>query len=277
VITISSSRVQYGKYNDRLYLIDYHLDDEPEKIVTELGKLREKYGYSKIFCKVPDFAMPVFLQAGFTVEAFVPRFYRNMNGCFFMSRFYNGRDMILNEEKEYFEALATVIRSVEPIPVFPMKPDMVIRPFAAEENGIIASHLGSIFRSYPFPVSDPDFIAQTMDEGTVYFGAYVEEKLAGVTSAEFYTENGAAEMTDFAVLPEYRGQKVAQSLLFFMEDWVKNTSEITTLYTIARLRETGMNVVFKRGNYSFCGTLVNNTRIGSGIESMNVFYKHLDR
>jgi len=36
-----------------------------------------------------------------------------------------------------------------------------------------------------------------------------------------------------------------------------------------------MNITFARNNYSFAGTLINNTNISGQIESMNVWYKAL--
>lgn len=37
-----------------------------------------------------------------------------------------------------------------------------------------------------------------------------------------------------------------------------------------------MNTTFARSDYEYGGTLVNNTLIGDDIESMNVWYKHLE-
>ena len=81
-------------------------------------------------------------------------------------------------------------------------------------------------------------------------------------------------MTDFAVLPEYRGQNLAFRLLVKMEQEMKYAN-IKTVYTIARLKVPGMNKTFLKSGYKFTGTLLNNTNIGGSIESMNIYYKHL--
>ena len=48
-----------------------------------------------------------------------------------------------------------------------------------------------------------------------------------------------------------------------------------TAYTIARAISPGMNITFAKAGYKFSGTLINNTNISGGIESMNVWYKSL--
>ena len=87
-------------------------------------------------------------------------------------------------------------------------------------------------------------------------------------------EEKNAEMTDFAVLPRYRGQKLAGQLLSVMEEAMKSAG-VKTLYTIARLKEPGMNKTFINAEYRYSGTLVNNTNISGSIESMNIFYKKI--
>ena len=81
-------------------------------------------------------------------------------------------------------------------------------------------------------------------------------------------------MSDFAVLPDYRGAGLGRRLLRALEQGVRSRG-ISTAYTIARLNSVEMNTVFKRSGYQYAGTLINNTRISTGIESMNVWYKAL--
>jgi putative beta-lysine N-acetyltransferase len=88
------------------------------------------------------------------------------------------------------------------------------------------------------------------------------------------TADSNVEMTDFATLPELRGKGYSYYLLDEMEKNMSDTG-IKTAYTIARARSYGMNTVFSRHSYIYAGTLVNNTNISGGIESMNVWYKKL--
>ncbi len=275
IIKISGSTIQHGRLNNRVYLMDYCFDDIPEVLIDEMELLVEKNGYTKIFCKIPDFVFPLFRRAGYLTEAFIPRYYNNRSGCFFVSKFYQSREKIIKEEESFFGTVSDLVRAAKYTPVVPAQTEVVVRPMLESECEKIAGHLGSVFRLYPFPVSDPGYILETMRSGTVYFGAYIEEALAGVSSAERYIKSGSVEMTDFAVLPEFRGMKIGTKLLLFMEDWIKHNTDISVSYTIARLREPGMNVVFLKGGYIYTGTLINNTYIFNGIESMNVYYKSL--
>jgi putative beta-lysine N-acetyltransferase len=81
-------------------------------------------------------------------------------------------------------------------------------------------------------------------------------------------------MTDFATLPEYRSKGLASFLLMKMEEEMRRRG-IITAYTIARAESYGMNIVFSKHGYAYAGTLVKNTNISKGIESMNVWYKAL--
>jgi putative beta-lysine N-acetyltransferase len=79
-------------------------------------------------------------------------------------------------------------------------------------------------------------------------------------------------MTDFATLPEHRGENIALYLLDFMEKAMKKRG-YKTAYTIARALSYGMNITFAKAAYKMGGTLINNTNICGKIESMNVWHK----
>jgi lysine 2,3-aminomutase len=132
-----------------------------------------------------------------------------------------------------------------------------------------------VFKTYPFPILDALYLEKTMNEGSViYFGIWDKGKLVALSSAEMDVPNRNAEMTDFAVLPQYRGHKLASFLLSKMEDEMK-ARHFNTLYTISRLNSPGITRTFINGGYHFSGILKNNTNISGQIESMNIFYKSL--
>jgi putative beta-lysine N-acetyltransferase len=82
------------------------------------------------------------------------------------------------------------------------------------------------------------------------------------------------EMTDFATLPEYEGNGLAIYLLHNMENEMRNR-KIKTAYTISRAVSYGINIIFAKMGYEYCGTLIKNTNISGNFESMNVWYKFL--
>lgn len=113
-----------------------------------------------------------------------------------------------------------------------------------------------------------------MTENIVYFGVEMEGQLVSLASSEMDVDSKNVELTDFATLPEFRGNSFAGRLLRRMEKEMK-TRNILTAYTIARAVSPGMNITFSKAGYDYRGTLINNTNISGQIESMNVWYKHL--
>ena len=248
------------------------MNDMPQ-ILGELEKLARSAGYTKIFTKIQADVLPEFISNGYKVEAYIPRFYKNKTDCIMASRFFDetreeSPEKLLKTFSELFVSVngGTRLNGLESFEM--CKLDEV-------DTDSISEVFRQVFETYPFPVHNPEYILKTMRNKTaVYFGIWDNGKLIGISTAETDFENENAEMTDFAVLPEYRGKKLAQHLLAFMEKEMK-TAGIKTAYTIARLAEPGMNKTFLNAGYKYSGTLVNNTNISGSIESMNIFYKHL--
>ncbi len=242
-------------------------------IISKLEKLSTEKGYTKIVAKIHPEIFPLFQTEGYHLEAFIPEFYKKSADCLFVSRFTDIKrnEIPVDELNTFYNLMASAA------PKKKFKFNGSFKPSLLNENDVveIAEVFKKVFKTYPFPVYNPEYLTGTMQEnGTKYFGIHDHGKLIGVSTAEIDYENGNAEMTDFAVLPEYRGQKLALRLLLNMEVEMK-TEKIQTVYTIARLREPGMNKTFLNSGYKYTGTLVNNTNISGSIESMNVLYKHL--
>ncbi|NDP21523.1 MAG: putative beta-lysine N-acetyltransferase [Paludibacter sp.] len=266
--------IQHGELNDRIYVMKLHKKDFPD-ILERIINLADEYLYSKIFCKVPSWAAPVFYSNGFILEALIPRFYGNKEDVFFMSKFLNPH-RFQNPEQEMLDQLANLLVNKSDNNSIHEKPESYnILKLNMKNADSIASLYKKVFDSYPFPIFDPEYILKTMNENIQYFGIEKNGELIALSSAEIDKTGQNAEMTDFATLPDFRGQKLASILLSKME--VEMLSQgITTLYTIARLNSMAMNKTFLNQDYTYAGTLIKNTNISGKIESMNVYYKHLD-
>jgi putative beta-lysine N-acetyltransferase len=114
-----------------------------------------------------------------------------------------------------------------------------------------------------------------MESNVDYFIIRENGKIIGAASGEKDVNELNAEITDFAVNPAYRGHGLAGLLMKAVESYLGSETDIKTLYTIARLNSPAMNAVFLKNSYSYSGTLLNNTNISTGIESMNVWYRHI--
>ncbi|NCB07987.1 MAG: putative beta-lysine N-acetyltransferase [Bacteroidia bacterium] len=268
------SVIQHGKSNNRIYLMKLSPENVSD-IVPFLDQLAQKNGYSKIFAKIQAEVLPCFIPNGYVIEAFVPGFYNNQTDCLFVSKFSDDKRKITNQEELItFSRLLHSSESSQKIKYSHSLRYSLQRLETADAESI-SDIFRQVFKSYPFPVFDPEYIKETMKgDRTQYFGVKEGTRLIGISTAETDLENRNAEMTDFAVLPEFRGQNLAFRLLVKMEHAMK-CANIKTVYTIARLKEPGMNKTFLKSGYKYTGTLANNTNIGGSIESMNIFYKHL--
>jgi len=271
---IGKTKIQHGKYNNRIYVMKLSPDDIPE-IIQQLEELAKEKDYTKIFAKIQASELPHFISSGYIPEAFIPKFYKNKIDCIMVSRFLNKKRQQVPSEnlKQFYHLQHNTVKSQHLKYKHSLK--YVINKLGPTDIKHITGIFKKVFVTYPFPIYDPNYIFKTMQsEDVQYFGIWDDKKLIGVSTAEIDLNNKNAEMTDFAVLSEYRGQNLAFRLLVNMEQEMK-IANIKTGYTIARLNEPGMNKTFLKSGYKYTGTLINNTNIGGSIESMNIFYKQL--
>ncbi|MFO7653051.1 MAG: putative beta-lysine N-acetyltransferase [Candidatus Krumholzibacteriia bacterium] len=273
---LGGSLVQHGPYNDRIYLIELDPDDVPD-IVDQLDELRRENDYAKVFAKVPAPLAEPFQQAGYRREAMVPGFFNGEDDGLFLARFHDDERRVDPRADEARAVLRLAddkhVASPEPLTA---PGDFVLGEADPEDAEAMASVFREIFPSYPFPIHDPDFLRANMAEDVRYFVARRDGRVVACSSAELDPAARNAEMTDFATLHEARGQGLALHLLDLMEREIPENG-IVTAYTIARALSPGMNITFARHGYAYGGTLVNNTNISGHIESMNVWYKPLER
>lgn len=268
------SKVQHGKMNDRIYLMKLSKSDYPE-IIDKLNSLAEEKNYSKIFAKVPEWAVDEFKSDGYRREAYIPKFYEGRTDTYFLSKFVKkSRGVLKEKEKAVIDENINLALSKKGQLQLKKKSSFEPGVLSQEDAAGLAELYSKVFKSYPFPIFEENYLKKTMDENIVYFGIYDDEKLIAASSAEMDTSAKNAEMTDFATDPEYKGNNLSVRLLREMEREML-VRKIKTLYTIARTYSAGMNITFSKMRYKFSGTLVNNTNIAGKIESMNVWYKIL--
>ncbi|WP_319761066.1 putative beta-lysine N-acetyltransferase [Maridesulfovibrio sp.] len=272
ILKVRNSIIQMGDYNDRIYLMSLSPEDEPY-IVEELVSMAATKDLSKIFVKVPDAHASSFLDNGFEKEAHVPGMFGADDGHFLS--FYRSswrKEHTDGEELDRVLAVAESKKGKGNVSTLPSSLHM--RRLGPEDAHALAHLYGRTFKTYPFPVNDPDFILQEMEEGVRFAGVFEEDRLVGASSAEVAADGQSAEMTDFAVNPDYRKVGIAGALLRSLEDDCAK-SGIKCLFTIARACSYGINSLFSKGDYEFSGRLINNTNISGSLESMNVWYKCL--
>ncbi len=269
---LGRNRIHHGHLNNRLYLMK--LDDKDVcALVERLEQIARKKGYGKIFAKIEKPHAPVFKQAGYIPEAVIPGFYQGRQTCLFVSKFLcyeRGREKSPEKIRQVLER----IKNLKNKGRLKQNPVHTIRRLTKNRSHAIAEFFEKNFTSYPFPVFDPEYVKKTMSEGVRYYAIIKQNRIVAASAAEIDIADSNAEMTDFATDPNWRSRGFARALLTHMEKEMINDG-IKTAYTIARACSFGMNSVFKQNDFRFGGTLINNTHIAGGIESMNVWYKRL--
>lgn len=269
---IENNSIQHGKLSNRVYIMS--LDSKNTSTIIKIAEnLAKSNEYTKIIAKVPERSVKEFIANEYVEEARVPDMFHGAETGYFMCKYFDEARMIdqnMDMIKEIIdECVKTRKKSKKE------KRDIKIRKVEKMTNDDINDMTvlySKVFKTYPFPITDPDYIARTMHEQVDYYGIRIKGKLIALASAEFDYDNNFAELTDFAVAEDYRQQGLARQMLEAMENDLKD-KDILTYYTIARAKSPGMNRTFSGRGYTFAGTLVNNTNIAGDIESMNVWYK----
>lgn len=270
---LGDSRIQHGKSNDRVYLMKLG-DRDPAGVLDRIDRLAEESGYSKLFAKVRVSRGPLLEQSGYRLEARIPGYFQGREDALFMSRFLSEERGIEGAAERHQEVLTAACakagQGADGLPDGPYS----FRPCRPEDAEEVAGVYRRVFETYPFPIHQADYIHHTMATHVRYYGVWCEGELVSLSSAEGDLAAGAAEMTDFATLPEHRRKGLGSFLLERMDRDAPDRG-IHLGYTIARAVSFGMNITFAKLGYRYTGRLVNNTNISGGMESMNVWYKPL--
>ncbi|MDD3014694.1 MAG: putative beta-lysine N-acetyltransferase [Candidatus Gastranaerophilales bacterium] len=273
IIKIGKSIIQHGKENDRVYLMKLNAEDI-NNIIPALNELVENNKYTKIFAKVPSCFKQIFLKNKYSIEATIPNFYNNEQDALFLAKFFSQDRTFFHNKKEIAKVLKIASEKSEKQEKVKLKHEFSFKMCKPEDSKQMSEVYSKIFESYPFPIHDPNYIEETMQKNIDYFAIWHNDHIVALSSSEMDLESKNTEMTDFATLQEYQGNNLSVYLLGEMEIAAK-IQGIKTAYTIARSLSFGMNVCFAKTGYTFCGTLINNTNICAGLESMNIWYKSI--
>jgi putative beta-lysine N-acetyltransferase len=256
-------------FNGRIQVLHYEARD-PGVMIEKLSAEARNRGYGKLFLKAPEFDREALEEVGMVREATI-RGYFCGEPADVMALYLDDQRRERPFEAEQREILESIISrpADASIPDLPSGYRMAVAgPGDVKE---LAGLYGTVFASYPFPITDPAYLLSTMKTHVVYrIVRDAEDVLVAAASAEICHRYSNAEMTDFATLPNQRGLGLAQHLLAALEDDMLEAS-IPNLYTIARARSAGMNRVFYNRGYELTGTLVNNCHIAGRFEDMHVW------
>ncbi|MPM87224.1 N-acetyltransferase YodP [bioreactor metagenome] len=269
-----NSCISHDKENNRIYLMKLK-PEEVNDITYKLDDLAKIKGYTKIFAKVPSFSKDTFLKENYRIEAKIPKFYKGVEDGLFMAKYLLEERSIESSEKIIEEIINKSKQKSKEYKELRIPKGIFYKKGEEKDAEKIANFYKRIFTTYPFPIDDPSYIVKTMKENIIYHILWKDEEIVSMSSSEIDEKSLNVEMTDFGTIEEFRGNSFANYLLDKMEEDIKSKG-FKTAYTIARAVSYGMNITFARSGYIFAGTLIKNTNIAGSIESMNVWYKHLD-
>jgi putative beta-lysine N-acetyltransferase len=259
--------------NQRLQVLEAAVDD-PAAAVAALDRRAREAGYGKVFWKARSGLADELVAAGLRAEATIDGYFNGDDATVVAA--YLDPDRARRRDASEQDAILAAVRSRRPRPEPRPLPGGYAAATAAESDAHDLAWLyGEVFASYPFPISDPGYLIETMRSHVVYrIVRNGDGRLVAAASAETAPRLGNAEMTDFATLPDQRGLGLALGLLAALEDEMRQRG-IFNLYTIARARSAGMNQVFANRGYRWTGTLVNNCHIAGRFEDMHVWCRHV--
>lgn len=267
------SIIQHGPYNDRIYLLKVS-ERKIYSLPSRLIAIAEKNGYGKIFAKVDETQARSFLNNQFIVEAKISEMYPKEREGLFLAFYLKKNRKIEPDFQLYVDNLLLALDKKSSKTHWLNKIHFNLRQCTKDDIPVMIEIYKKIFPTYPFPIHDPEYLIKTMKNDVDYFCVESKGKLVALSSAEKDNSTTSAEMTDFATLPDWRGNGLAIHLLKKMEKSIKKQG-FSTAFTIARSASAGMNITFSKSGYTYGGRLINNTNISGKIESMNVWHKKL--
>lgn len=265
-----SSPITVDETNRRLVVEGYAQGTDPSMYGRHLIHLAQKRKLEKVWLWALPIDVPEFLKCGFRLEGslFCGNYEDYVVSLAYYVRGTRGQSDKLQSEKDIIHAVRT--KPITPSQHLPL--GIEIKLLDESFAGQISQLLTQVFTSYPTPVDDPQYIRSLMQQGNIYAGAFLEEKLMSVAAAYPDTILNHCEMTDCATLEEYRGHSLSQRLLWILEQEVQRQGSFS-LFTLARAQSYGMNRTFHKLGYGYQGRLINNCHIAGSFEDMNLWIR----
>ncbi|EHQ91368.1 putative beta-lysine N-acetyltransferase [Desulfosporosinus youngiae] len=264
-----SSHILMDERNKRLVINGYTRGLKPSLFSRQLIDFAVKKKLEKIWLWTFPTDVPEFLKAGFCTEGHI---FRGNGKEFSVSLAYyvskvRGQSNKLQAENDLIHAVRTEpTRQLQALP-HGMELKLLNESFAEQ----ISQVLTRVFTSYPTSMY-PQYIASLIQNGNIFAGAFLQERLIAVSAAYPDPVFNRCEMTDCATIEEYRGHSLTERLLVILEQEVQKLGSFN-IYTLARARSFGINRVFHKLGYRYQGRLINNCHIAGSFEDMNLWVR----
>lgn len=267
-------RVFFDHYNRRLKVIDY-LATNYRGMCDRLIWLANANEYDKIFIKAKRNDWQQFLCLGFVLEGILKYYYRGED-AYVMSRFSSLERALSNRVIAETDLIEELMRNPPEGPPRELTDGLQVIKCEEEHIPSLVELYRGVFKTYPSPLTHPDYIKQTMRRNILYRAVVdASGEIVSAASADVDSKHSNAELTDCATKPENRGSGLMLHLVIALENDLAERG-IKTSYSLARARSQGMNRVFYRAGYEYSGRLINNCDIYGQFEDMNIWAKLLE-
>lgn len=262
-------RISVDKHSRRIWVFDYQARDVAVMTVR-LKTVALSYGLEKIILPAPDHDRQSLEKQGFICEGRVARFFNGNTANFMVFYTSKKRTHSGTAAKEQVIRNEIMSRGIAARERLVLPRGFNCRESAPEDLPALAGLYRQVFASYPTPVGSVDYLADTAGKSACYRLITWQGELVSAAAGEIDVTNNNVEMTNCATLPGFRGQGLMFYLLAELDQQCSRMG-IACRYTLARAGSYGMNLVFRRLNYSYGGTLTNNCHIAGGFENMNIW------
>jgi len=278
------------EHSDRVRC-DHPNTSQGEAIAFFLAGAAHCLGRTKVLTMVEERLADELIDQGFRLAGTMPGFYRGQKGCSVLTYNVNEKRRKKAHPKE-FSKVEAIVENVDlledsviterydylddhdfedtSVPGIEVK-TILAMPSDADR---IAKLIDVTFNDYPTPSHDPKYVRAQIEAGVPF--RYIEEdgEIVACASADLVSEAMTAEITDCATLPEHR-KKGYMMLLISDLMWDLEQKEYYSAFTYARARIPGINILFKKLGFTFCGCIHQSCRIGDGLEDMNMWIREL--
>ncbi|MFZ5641584.1 MAG: putative beta-lysine N-acetyltransferase [Bacillota bacterium] len=256
--------------NDRIKALACAPGEIPE---LDVGDLMQQKSFGKIIVLAGDSNWQDFLDHGFSLEAVHKNYFRGRPG-YYLARYPCPGRGTSRQTAKADRLLADVLKFPASLPDASLPPAFSLRDAGLADIPQLVELYKKVFTSYPVPITDQDYMQETMQTKNHFKIILHRNKIVSAASAEMDANNLTAELTDCASLPEYRGRGLMSKLIQALEEEMRRRKFIS-VYTIARATGKGINLIFRKQGYEYGGRFINNCTICGSFEDMNLWHKKL--
>lgn len=268
-LTVSgNNKFEIDPHNNRIVC---HLIEGLEHNLQYIRRLEEEsqVGKTIIFTKISN--ANLLESHGYQQEGKINGYFQGIDGYIF-TKFIDANRGLTSYERENEKTMEIVNKDKKKVYDVQLDKKFELKVASKEDADELTKIYKKVFKYYPSNVHDSAYIQQKIGDDYFFIMIKHGEKIVSVASAMISPEYKSAEITDCATDPDYRGNSLLYPIILEIEKQLK-TKGIKTFYSLTRAQSPGMNLTVYRLGYQFQGRLVNNCKIFSGYEDMNIWTK----